>query len=102
MGLGEIISEVLEELEGMVWFPWTSVIADLYGIIRRREKTEKHEAVGFWKKNFLSYSFNSFGYKIYSRGGHQIKKATKLGKKKTKEQISRLEIETPKNLKQQF
>lgn len=82
MGLGEIIFEVLEDSEGMVWFPWASVIADLYDIIRRREK--KNEAVGFWKKNFLSYSFNSFGYKIYSRGGHQIKKATKFWNKKIK------------------
>jgi len=34
--------------------------------------------VGFWKKkkkNFISYSFNRYG----SRGGHKIRKATKLG-----------------------
>ena len=84
MGLGEIISEVLEESEGMVGFPWALVVANLF-IIIRREKTKEHEVVGFWKKkNFLCYSFNSFGYKIHSRGGHQIKKATKLGNKKIK------------------
>lgn len=54
MGLGEIISEVLEESEGMVGFPWALVIANLF-IIIRREKTKEHEVVGFWKKkNFLS------------------------------------------------